>query len=173
MTTMIGPLDALADSRTVMTLGEWVVRLYDWMTATTTYNNPTLLRHFRDTPCLIQVPATYDAFVTAYNALPAAPTQDEKTTLMILFLTYFGMITNELPVYEAVTRGILARAHNGISISILGMFAKAGSQTPAFVTKLKTGAPEGMFQELMPGGRTVARTWGIVTSLVSNVAVDV
>ena len=170
---MIGPLDALADSRTVMTLGEWVVRLYDWMTATTTYNNPTLLRHFRDTPCLIQVPVTYDAFVTSYDALPAAPTQDETTTLMILFLTYFGMITNELPVYEAVTRGILARAHNGISISILGMFAKAGSQTPAFVTKLKTGAPEGTFQELIPGGRTVARTWGIVTSLVSNVAVDV
>lgn len=173
MTTMIGPLEALEETRTELTLSEWIVHLYDWMTATTTYNNPTLMRYFRDTPFLDPALASYTAFVNAFDGLPAAPDQAEKTAFMLLFLRYFGAITAELEVYTRLTTGILSRAHNGISISILGMFAKAGSQTPAFVNKMKTGAPEGTFQELIPGGRTVARAWNVVTSLVSNIPVDV
>ena len=78
-----------------------------------------------------------------------------------------------IAAYAALTRGVLARAHNDLTIVILEMFAKAGAQTPAFVTKLRNRAPEGTFQELIPGGRSVARSWAIITSLVRNIPVDV
>ena len=78
-----------------------------------------------------------------------------------------------IAAYAALTRGVLARAHDGLTIVILGMFAKTGAQTPAFLTKLRNGAPEGTFQELIPGGRSVARSWAIITSLVRNIPVHV
>ena len=90
MTTMISARDDLAESRTSLTIGEGIVYLFDCMAATTTYKNPTLLRYFRNTPSLIADPAAHAAFVTSYDNLLAAPTDNEKTATMILFIVYYN-----------------------------------------------------------------------------------